>query len=162
MTEARNERELILNELEDFYRQNEDRFGFERIKLYTNEDTIQSVSVQMQEDPTIENLAGYFPVVKMFNGDELIVLCPSVPIRRNRTIAQSKEAAVFVVNRVKELIRLRNVLRFEEKGYMVKNFTENLSSSFDPYKALTKLAVEDPVRFAKVVDELQETLKKNQ
>ncbi|WP_086348881.1 hypothetical protein [Candidatus Enterococcus clewellii] len=97
----------------------------------------------------------------MSNGDELIILYPSVPIRRNRTISQSKEAAAFVVNRVKELIRIRNVLRFEEKGYIVKSLSETQRSSFDPYKALAKLAVEDPIRFSKVVDELEEILKKD-
>ncbi|WP_321383476.1 hypothetical protein [uncultured Enterococcus sp.] len=162
MTKAKIEREYILKELQDFYVKNEDRNGFIRIELYTKDDTIQSVSVQMKEDPTIENLAGYFPVVQMSNGDELIILCPSVPIRKNRTIEQSRQAADFVANRVKELIRIRNVLRFEEKGYMVKSITENQSNSFDPYKALAKLAVEDPARFAKVVDELEKTLKKDQ
>lgn len=162
MTKENIDRERILKELQDFYAKNEDNFGFGRIKLYTNDDTIRSISIQMKEDPTIKDLAGYFPVVQMSDGDELIILCPSVPIRKNRTIAQSKEAAIFVVDRVKELIRIRNITRLEEKGYVVKNFTENQSSSFNPYKALAKLAVEDPSKFETVVKELEDLIKNDQ
>lgn len=110
----------------------------------------------MKEDPTIKNLASYVPVVQMPYGDELIILCFSVPICKNRRVDQSKEAARFVVDRVVELIRIRNITRLEENEYVVRNFTENQSSSFNPYKVLSKLAVEDPSKLETVVKELED------
>ena len=51
----------------------------------------------------------------------------------------------------------------EAKGYKVTslNMDKDKCSYFDPYKALKELAEENPVKFTKVVKELEAILKKD-
>lgn len=56
---------------------------------------------------------------------------------------------------------LTNGADLEDKGYSVKTVSleKDKFSHFDPYKALIELAEEDPVKFKRVSDELEDIIK---
>ena len=56
---------------------------------------------------------------------------------------------------------LTNSVDLEDKGYPVKTVSleKDKFSRFDPYKALIELAEEDPVKYKRVSNELEEIIK---
>lgn len=56
---------------------------------------------------------------------------------------------------------LTNSADLEDKGYTVKTVSleKDKFSRFDPYKALIELAEEDPVKFKRVSNELEDIIK---
>lgn len=56
---------------------------------------------------------------------------------------------------------LTNSADLEDKGYPVKTVSleKDKFSRFDPYKALIELAEEDPVKFKRVSNELEDIIK---
>ncbi|MBP2098879.1 hypothetical protein [Enterococcus rivorum] len=106
-------RKEILNELSDLYVLREDRINFNRIEMYTLPNSfisIKDVFVDERRDPQpVINCKGkrWFPIVKLDNGDEMIILYPSAPIRKKNTAIEDIQDAEFVEKRIKQLLELR-------------------------------------------------------
>lgn len=107
------ERRKILEELSELYRLREDNINFNRIDLYTRSDSpikIQEVYIEERHDPKpIEGspkVIQWFPIVKLDNGDEMIILYPSAPVRRDKAVLEDIEDAEFVEKRINRLLSL--------------------------------------------------------
>lgn len=103
------ERSIISDELEEFYTVRNDLDNFSKIFMFT-EGTgtqIKSTSVQKKSDPTLSGIANDFPVVKLDNDDEIIILLPSESIRKTRTAEEAAKDAEFVCSKVNRLLEIR-------------------------------------------------------
>lgn len=96
-------KKVILKELEEIFKQNEDRLSYDRIMLYLEQDQVQSVSIKKKMDPVHTTVKTYFPVIEMKDGTEHIILFPSDKIRENKTLRQAFLDAAYVCKMINQL-----------------------------------------------------------
>lgn len=122
--ELEEERAAILAELKEVYQQNEYRYGYAQIRVHTRDATITSATIDEMIDPAMPGVKRIVPIAKMINGDKIVLLLPSKPVRQNKTKAEEREDAELICSRVKRLLEIQQGIKAERIKELKKELVD--------------------------------------